>query len=211
VLDISQLTWDNQYVYTNGGSFNPNISSGENFTNQSATMPDINLGAMYFYAKDNYIVNPFLGFAVMHITQPDESFLGVESNLPIRYVLHGGVKININEKIQLLPKFFKLDQLNDNELTISLLGHFYLESFDAYLVFGPTLRNYMTKDLMQVNKDAAILEFGVKYNQYLMLVSYDINTSSLKPISNGRGGVEISFTYTPNLLKANPVPSCPRM
>ena len=61
------------------------------------------------------------------------------------------------------------------------------------------------------NKDAVIIELGVKYTKYTVRASYDINTSSLKAISNGRGGFEVSFTYIPAKLKPNPVPNCPRI
>ena len=122
-------------------------------------------------------------------------------HLPIRFYFHGGTKVNLSEKVQLLPKFIYMKQINDQELTASLLLHYFLKNSDSYLIFGPTYRN----------KDAAIIESGIKKGSYTARVSYDINTSSLKTVSNHRGGFEISLTYVARRSKPNPLANCHRL
>lgn len=199
-VDVNKLTYGNQYTTANNGTFDTNLPSGETFGNVSILNHDINAGFLYYYAKENVRVNPFVGFSAFHLTQPKESFYDYNNRLPIRYYIHGGLKINVNEKIQLLPKAIYMRELNASEHTVSLLLHYYLKD-DTYLIFGPTYRS----------NDAGIIELGLKKGQYTCRVSYDVNTSTLKEVSNHRGGFEISFTYIARRSKPNPLANCPRL
>ena len=164
-------------------------------------IPDINAGFLYYYAKESSRLNPFVGFSAFHITEPTEAFLGGTNKLPSRIYLHGGTKINVNEKVQLLPKVLYMKQVNNQSFTASLLVHYFLKDSDTYLLFGPTYRN----------KDATIIEAGIKKGKYIARVSYDFNTSSLKTASGSRGGFEISLTYVARKSKPNPLANCPRL
>lgn len=199
-INVSSLTFGDQYSGINGGAFVGNTS--ENFSNTSLTVEDINAGFLYYYAKEGSRLNPFIGFSAAHLTQPTESFFsGSDNKLPSRYYIHGGTKINVNEKLQLLPKFLYMTQKNAQSTTATLLVHYFLKNSETYLIFGPTYRT----------NDAAILEFGLKKGNYLARVSYDVNTSGLKTASASRGGFEISLTYTARRSKPNPLANCPRL
>lgn len=200
-INVSSLTFGNQYNSINGGMFDASASSGENFSNSSFAMEDINAGFLYYYAKAGSRLNPFIGYSAAHLTQPAESFFGASNKLPSRSYLHGGVKINVNEKLQLLPKFLYMTQKNAKSTTATLLIHYFLKDSETYLIFGPTIRT----------NDAAILELGLKKGNYLARVSYDVNTSGLKTASASRGGFEISLTYTARRNKPNPLANCPRL
>jgi type IX secretion system PorP/SprF family membrane protein len=200
-VNLNKLTFGNQYTTNNGGGFDSGIPNGEMFSNPNYLIHDINAGFLYYYAKDNSRLNPFIGMSAFHLTQPTETFLASSNKLPIRYYFHGGVKININEKIQLLPKCIYMRQINDREFTATLLLHYFLQDSDTYLIFGPTYRN----------KDAAIIEAGIKKGRYTCRISYDVNTSSLKNVSDHRGGFEISLTYIARKSKPNPLANCPRL
>jgi type IX secretion system PorP/SprF family membrane protein len=199
-VNFGKLTFGNQYTTANGGGFDTGIPTGENYGNTSILNADFNAGFLYYYAKENVRVNPFIGFSAFHLTRPNESFYDKSNRLPIRYYVHGGLKINVNEKIQLLPKLIYMRETNASEYTATLLLHYYLKD-DTYLIFGPTYRS----------KDAGIIEFGLKKGQYTGRVSYDINTSSLKTETNHRGGFEISLTYVARRNKPNPLANCPRL
>ena len=200
-VNLNKLTFGNQYTSANGGGFDPSISNAEIFSNTSIWTHDINAGALYYFAKENARFNPFIGFSAFHLTQPSETFFGATNKLPIRYYLHGGTNININEKIQLMPKFIYMKQINDQEYTATLLLHYFLKNSNSYLILGPTFRS----------KDATIIEGGIKKGNYTARISYDINTSNLKTVSEHRGGFEISLTYISNRNKPNPLANCPRL
>jgi type IX secretion system PorP/SprF family membrane protein len=200
-FDPNRLTFEAQYSPFNGGGFDASISNGESFVRESLIVPDLNAGLLYYYGKQSARINPFIGGSFFHLNQPKESFFSQDNRLPLRWVAHSGVKFNVSEHIQLLGKAMFMGQENARELTYSLHMHYYLSSSDAYLIFGPTIRN----------KDAAIMEAGVRMSNFIFRMSYDLNTSSLRPTSNGRGGVEMSLTYIINKVDPNPIQSCPRI
>lgn len=201
-VDISRLVFHNQYTYANGGGFDNTLSSGENFGGGISTiMHDINAGFIYYYGNESSRFNPFIGFSAFHLTQPEETFFSNDNRLPMRLVGHVGSRINISETVQVEPKALYMKQANAQEITASLIVHYYLKESDAYILAGPTWRR----------QDAAIMEAGIKYNKYICKISYDINTSALNPTTNGRGGFEISLSYIPQKQKPNPVPNCPRL
>lgn len=200
-VNVNKLTFGNQYTTNTGGGFDTGLPTGEVFSNTNFFLANFNAGFIYYYAKEGKRFNPFIGFSAHNITQPNETFFDKTNKLPIRYNIHGGTKINVNHKLQLLPKFLYMRQTNASELTFSLLFHCYLEGSDSYFIIGPTYRN----------NDAAIAEVGIKKGKYICRVSYDFNTSSLKTVSNYRGGFEVSFTYIPTKGKPNPMANCPRL
>lgn len=199
-IKISALTFGDEYSIYNGGTFsNP---TNESFGDANTMNLDVNLGLMYYYAKPENMVNPFGGFTMYHVNRPSESFFGNQDNkLPFRYEGIVGARIVLTNTISLMPKMFVQFQEKATELTYTIIGQFYLKDYDIFLFGGPTYRN----------KDAAIMEIGAKYGNWIGRFSYDINTSSLNPVSNGRGGSEISVTYIFNRPNPNPVPTCPKL
>ncbi|MBD3637103.1 MAG: PorP/SprF family type IX secretion system membrane protein [Crocinitomicaceae bacterium] len=199
-IRISELTFGDEYSAYNGGEFsNP---TQETFGDANQLNLDVNVGIMYYFAKPNARVNPFGGLSVYHVNRPSESFIQDKSNkLPFRYQAIGAARVVITKQIAVIPKVMWQYQEKAQELTFSALGQFYLESYDLFILAGGTYRN----------KDAAIAEVGLKYGQWVGRFSYDINTSSLSGVTNGRGGSEISVTYTFNKPDPNPVPTCPKL
>lgn len=200
-INSSSLTFATQYVKTNGGEFDPGISSGENFVNNGIFKLDMNLGAMYYFSKADNRINPFGGFTFFHVNRPTESFLGEENKLAIRPQIIAGARIIINPKIAITPKLFYQHQDKANEFTYAVASQFYLETYDIFLLGTVIFRN----------EDAAIFEFGAKYGNFIGRLSYDINTSSLNNVSSGRGGTEFSLTYIFSRPNPNPIPTCPKI
>jgi type IX secretion system PorP/SprF family membrane protein len=198
-VDFSQLYFEEQYTTTDGGTFDQSLPTGETFGSSSFWLPDVNAGFVYYYGKDQLRVNPFVGVSAFHLTRPTETFYGVENKLPIRYIAHGGAKVNISEKVQLMPKILYMRQENAQETNYGLMLHYHLRG--AIILFGPTYRS----------ADAFILEGGLKIGSYEAKLGYDFNTSELSDFSDGKGGFEISLTYIPKIFKANPIKNCPRI
>ena len=200
-VDFDKLYFESQYTTTGGGSFDQNLPTGENFGGSNFWIPDVNAGFVYYYGKDQIRVNPFIGASVFHLTQPKETFYATDNKLPLRYKAHAGAKVNISEKIQLMPKVLFMRQRNAQEINYGLMAHYHLGSTGVIVLLGPTLRS----------SDAFILEGGAKFGNYEAKVSYDFNTSSLSDFSDGKGGFEISLTYIPRIFKPNPIKNCPRI
>ena len=200
-VDMNKLSFGDQFSPYNGGGFDPGLPNNESTTVNSYFLFDSNAGMMYYYGKESARVNPFVGVSVRHLNQAKESFFSLDNRLPMHMWFHCGVKVNINERISFLPKGIYMYQKKASEITTTVHVQYYLKKSDAYLIFGPTYRN----------KDAAIVEAGLKYGKFTYLLSYDINTSSLKNVTNSRGGLELSITWINRKLDPNPVKTCPRM
>ncbi|MBK6526612.1 MAG: type IX secretion system membrane protein PorP/SprF [Crocinitomicaceae bacterium] len=137
----------------------------------------MNAGAMYYYAKPTSMINPFGGVSFYHLNNPSESFLGETNKLKIRTEGNLRCQNRDYQQFPVMPKIFSSIR-KATELTYAAQGQFYLSNYDLFLLGGLTYRN----------KDAAIIEFGAKYGNFIGRMSYDINTSSLNDVSRGRGG-----------------------
>jgi type IX secretion system PorP/SprF family membrane protein len=201
-VNFAQLSWDNQYSTVGGGNFDMTMPSGETNGSEKQYLLDITAGAMYYYAKESSRVNPFVGFSAFHLNQPTESFYGYDNKLPIRYVLHVGARVGINERLQLQPRFLYMWQTNDHEIVYGLQANIFLQNSDSYLIVGPSFRSA---------KDAFIMEVGLKKGPFTYRMSYDVNTSTLKPATNNRGGIEFSVIYIAKRKTPVVAPNCPRL
>ena len=187
-VNISNLTFDNQYSTANGGGFDPSIASTESFQKTSSFSPELNFGVYYYNTNLEKKIKPYIGMSGMHLTTPLESFLQIKNSMPWKYVAVGGAKIKINELLNIEPSILFMQQTNVHEINIGAIGYYYMAGSNAYFLMGAYYRNH----------DAIILNTGFLYKEYVLRLSYDVNTSSLFAYSKGRGGFEISITYKKN-------------
>lgn len=203
-IDYDGFTWGSQFENNaEGGHFNKGINSGESIDRKNIFKPDFNFGAMYFYGRPDSKFNPFLGITIFHLSHPKESFLGNDSRLPLRYLLHAGTRIKVNNTIDVLPKIYWQMQGIAQEFTFSGEVDYFLEKPSLYLIGALTYRL----------KDAIIFEVGGKWKGWAARISYDFNVSKLTPYSQGRGATELSITY---IIPAKQKPAttlltCPRL
>ena len=208
-VNMDKLLFRNQYTRTNSIGFDPGLPSGEILENTSIFLPELNAGLLYYFSSDKAFVNPFAGFSVFHLTQPNESFFNNENKLPRRYVMHGGAKINISPIIQFTPQMLYMGQRNSREITMSIVGNYYFRSQDIWAFGGATYRIFHLNEFS--TGDAIVALMGIKHGRYIYRFSYDINTSSLSNISRGKGGFELSITYIGGRLLPDIKPNCPRL
>lgn len=127
----------------------------------------------------------FVGFAVHHITEPDEGFVS-ESRMPRKFTVHAGGVINLGKKTRrndhtatLSPNILFMQQANFQELNYGLY-------FNKYpFVGGMWFRQSFN------NADALVFLVGVQASMFKIGYSYDVTLSKL---TNATGGAhEISF------------------
>jgi type IX secretion system PorP/SprF family membrane protein len=200
-VEYNIYTFDSQYTTTNGGGFDKSLSTNENLVSRNIYQPQVNAGLMYFFAKQQSRINPFLGYSVFNLLQPKETFFGFNNNVPIRHYINTGVRLNVSELLYFIPKVLVMVQKNAYEQTYALDMGYYMKHDDIYLLAGATYRNM----------DAGVLYIGARKNNYIAKIGYDINTSSLKDASHQRGAFEISFTYMAKKKKADVIRNCPRL
>lgn len=195
----NKLQFGSQYSPILG--FNPAAPSGENFGKTSATAFDANFGMVYFNGDPNTRLNPFGGVSVYHLTRPQDPFLtGGNSRLPMRLDVHGGVRIKLDEKLDLTPQAIYIRQGNAHETAAGVYAQYLLQNFSD-LLFGATYRV----------QDALIPFVGFHINDFTFGLSYDINVSQLRTASEGRGGLELSLSYIRHKKIQDPRFICPRL
>lgn len=179
--------------------------TSEIFTNKqvSVNYVDINAGIFYNGSTNGYN-NFYFGASMYHINRPKESFKGGEYLLSARTTLQAGGKIPIGAY-----NYFHI-----------AANHSMQGKAHNTVVGGAFAYNVNQNEDDPVNiylgswyrfNDAVIPYIGLEFKGVLIGASYDANTSSLKPASNTRGGMEISLIFIkkpgdPDAKKLN----CPR-
>ena len=179
-----RLIFDNQF---NGTNFDSDLPSMESFDRLNRWLPEVALGFTYYDKDKAKTYHPYAGLSVFHLTQPNESFLNSEkSKLPLRWAINAGSKVEINDLLVLDPSALFMLQGKSVELNFGMLAYYKLQNTNYDVLGGLSYRN----------RDAVIVHAGVKHNQNVYRVSYDINTSPLNEYTNGRGAIEFSVVYS---------------
>lgn len=200
-VEYSALTFESQWSAANGGSFDRSLASNEPFVAQAFFQEVVNFGALYFYAKQQSRINPFLGFSAFNLTSPKDAFLLSNTRLPRRYYLHGGVRVNVSETFYVIPKMLIYTQAKVVQQTYALDAGYYFKGEKFFALAGYTFRK----------NDASVIYAGLKKDNYIIKISYDFNTSGLRTISKTRGAYELSFTWLGRKAKSGEIKSCPRL
>lgn len=213
-INFSALMWDNQY---DGNSFNQALSPNEPDITNNHSYPDFGAGMQWAYSKGEMFAtanNQFfanVGISVFHINSPNVSFYSTaKDNLPLKITGHGALQMGINNsKYSLEPSFEYVQQSSLKDIVAGLLMRIKLQDESKYTGFvkgaALSLGSYYRIG------DAVIPAIQLEIAEYALGVSYDINTSALKAVSQGRGGFEISIRYNnPNPFTGKPTTKTPR-
>jgi len=189
-MRTNSFTFDSQY---NNGIFDSDIPSGEIFERETRFMPEVNIGFSYVNNNTNSNYRPHGGIAVSHLTHPKSNFLaeGDVTRLPLRYLLHGGCFIDINENFMLEPITMFMVQRKAYEINAGLRAYNYIHDLGMTIISGVNYRH----------KDAIIPNVGVIYNSFIYRVSYDFTISPISKFNRYRGGLEFSLTFYKTISK----------
>jgi type IX secretion system PorP/SprF family membrane protein len=190
------LLFDNQY---SSGTFNAELPSAETFVRFNKTMPEFNYGIYYEYTDDSKRYHPYAGISIFHITSPKESILveSTDSKLPRRFAFNGGSKFNITKQFDLNAKALYMMQGTARELVLGFLANYRLQgqSIGSYSMKEQSLQFFFGGNYR--HQDAVGIILGLQYDVLRYKVSYDITTSTLNSVNNGRGAIEFSMVFQP--------------
>lgn len=196
-----KLTFGNQWNPVTG--FNPNQNSNE-VINKNSSAFDMGAGAFFFDAMPGQLINAFGGFSVSHLTRPKDDFFASdeEAVIPMRYTVHGGMRIRVNDEFSITPNALFLSQGTATEAMIGAYGQ---------KKVGP-----VTDFMLGVNyrfNDAVAPFVGFTHKSFMLGTSYDINTSDLGKLANGANSFEISLSYIGRKAVKTPEVEfvCPRL
>ncbi len=205
-LSNTSLRWGNQY---NGNVFDPALSSGEiNNDFNTFYFGDFSAGILWNYqkvetnivAKDQLIANA--GAALFKINKPEQKFYSYTAeNLYSRLVLHADMYIGLKySNIAVLPSILFIKQGLSTEFNFGGMLRYMIREESRYT--GIIKESAVLFGCYYRLGDALIPSFMFEIANFAFGISYDINISSLKVASGGRGGIEISLRYiNPNPFK----------
>ncbi len=181
-FDRSKLSFGDQWNPITG--YNPGAPSAEALSRNNSTVFDIGAGALYFDAQPGTKANFYAGFSASHLTKPEDKFSATgDEDFPMRYTLHGGLRIAVNETFSLTPNVLYLSQGSAREKMLGVYGQ-YRVTGNTDLMFGA---NYRIED--------AVSPFlGFTHKNFMMGLSYDVNISDLGKMANGSNGFEITLS-----------------
>lgn len=205
-LDRSKITTNSQF---DGTAYNPALADGETFINPRYSAADASVGASFnssFGQDEKHSL--YFGAAYHHISRPKNSFyLSADAALHPKFVFSGGVKYNIDDLTYFSLQADHSQQGNFNETIGGALYSFKLEGTPENPLYTLHLGAFLRW------KDALIPVVKIDYNPFSVAISYDVNVSTLKTVSQGRGGFELSISYVGFIERANSSKNrilCPR-
>lgn len=180
-------------------TFGDMIDAKRGFVYQSAeTYTSIKHGGFDFSGGIlGYSKHYFVGFAVNHITQPDEGFI-LSGKLPMKMTGHAGAIIPLdrsrNSESYISPNILYQQQGDFRQLNLGL-----------YLAKGPIVGG-----LWYRNRDSFIALIGFQQNQFKFGYSYDVTISKLANATAGAHEIscQIVFECKPKKKRYRTV-SCP--
>jgi type IX secretion system PorP/SprF family membrane protein len=195
-INRSKITTNSQY---SGTSYNSGLSNGENFGKPSYGFFDGTVGLSYnSQIGEQEDDNMYLGIAYHHFNKPKNIsfYTDVNTELKAKWVASAGIRMSTNDYAYITFEGDYSKQTSTQEIIGGLMYTLKLDDPDnpQKLIHGGVY--------MRLN-DAIIPVAKIETKPLAIAVSYDINISSLKRASTGRGGFELSLTYQKFLDRNN--------
>jgi type IX secretion system PorP/SprF family membrane protein len=187
-VNQSKMTTNNQF---DGTGFNGSLSNGENLSGSRYGYFDGSAGiSLNSQISENPNDNIYLGLAYHHFNRPGKASFYSDATVEIKpkWVASGGVRMKLTDYtfFTLETEYSKQDE--NMELISGSLFSYKLDDPDnaKYILnFGSYFR-WKDAIIPVARLDCKPLSFGL---------SYDINISSLRQATRGRGGFEASISY----------------
>ena len=178
----------------------------ENIPSYSKRFFDFSLGMVHEQEIEQNI-SILSGISIFHINTPNQSFFeNTNVDLKKNNKIHSSIIYYYKQNIQIKPGFYYSQQGAVKEF-----------------VFGANLNYLLTKykrDIIVIRaaihnryNDAVIPSLGLKIDNFDIMASYDINTSSLVSASEYKGGFEFSIIYNwekDKKISNKPLIVCPK-
>jgi len=201
--DISKYSFNEQFDLGNKESmFNNNLPNFESGYSKSIAFFDLNAGAFWNCILSN-AVSTQIGYTAMHITRPNRSFKLIKSDTTqfgMRNVIQVGAIIALGQSTKFKPNILDMYEKGASEF----LAGGNLEQAISNPVFKAVYVGAMFRYGWKPSKDSVVKAgtfdassaiVGVKWKNFDLGFSYDMNISNLKKATNMRGAWEISLIY----------------
>lgn len=188
-IDVSGLIFDSQY---NGIEVDPTLTSGETLSGATGYKPDLGVGLLY-QAITSDRVNMYYGVSYQHILSPKLVLLNnADHRLSPKITGHFGMQLEANRTIRLLPSGLYQWQGSAHQLQLGSYVMFVMDEWNGIetcFSLGAWAR------VAKTTPDAAIFAARIDFQGVTIGMSYDVNISNLRTVSNSRGSYELSVKY----------------
>lgn len=186
-FDPTKLKFDDQFV---NGAYSPTNPTRQTFSNTNVIYWDAAVGMKYSSATAGD-VRYYIGAAYFHFTQPKVAFDPANDiRLNKKVVINAGISTPTSETDRLIVCIDGFMQGGNNQ---GQGGFIYKHDIvqedddDAFSLSGGVMYRW---------NDAVIPVVKLDYFNWAVGVTYDVNVSKLKSASNGRGGFELTLSYS---------------
>jgi type IX secretion system PorP/SprF family membrane protein len=190
--------WGSQY---NGLNYDASINPSEVLNNSSFNYFDAGAGVLYSYGSGGGYMNQNInrklnaGFAVYHINRPNYSYYETE-NERLHMRISGFVNAEIgiaNTRGSILPGIYYQRQKTAQEVYFGANYKYNLHEGSRHTGFTRPIALYI--GIFARYRDALVGKVMFEYDQFSAGFGYDINVSSLSPVSRTRGGFELFLRF----------------
>ncbi|MCO5232404.1 MAG: PorP/SprF family type IX secretion system membrane protein [Chitinophagales bacterium] len=193
-LDISQLYFESQFNPAING-FDMTLPNLESFNTESFTRINMHTG-IFWSSNFSSLLSAYAGVSAFNLMRPKDSFFSADSERKLKFHGHGGLTINLNDKIMLNPNGIFMSQYN--------LMNWVVGSQFSYNLSGKN--PYETSVFVGAWYDgggAIIGSAGVQLKGLQLTLSYDRTISDLSNANNGFGAFETSIIYQSSPINNN--------
>ena len=156
----------------------------ESFYNNTISFFDMNIGAAFM--TSNFIASA----SIYHLNKPNQTFSSTkQEKLEHKHVIYFSYIEPYNSKLILYPELYYFQQQENRSFVLGTNISYKINNTDLKL------------GVYNRYGDAFFVNLGIIKDNLELLISYDVNTSSLYAASNRVGAFEFSITYGWNKKK----------
>ena len=204
-VDATKMTLDNQYI---AGQYSASNPTGETIDFSRVSHFDLGAGVSFNSTAGNRKqVNYYFGGAAYHVTKPKEAFdNSAFIRLNTRFTGNLGIRWRITDEYGVI---FHANYTNQSPYAETILGGLVSWRPPAGSVSGNMKTFSAYAGAFYRFKDAVIPTLKIDYKTYSFTASYDVTTSSLRPVGSGKGGWEFSIYARGESKKVANQNACP--
>ncbi len=199
--DNETMEWASQYDPTSVDGHNAAFASGEPMSFSNINYGEVSAGLLWTYNKSSATLSSNdakkvqLGIALYHINRPKQTYFeGIDKRLFMKMAVHFTSFIGFtNSNFALVPSAVWYRQGPCNEILAGTLFRFNLNGASKYTSF--VRETALSIGAYYRVNDAVIAAAQFEWKNFLLGVSYDVNTSGLSSASKYAGGLEVALRY----------------
>lgn len=186
-FDPGKLKFDDQFV---NGAYSPTNPTRQTFSNTNVLYWDAAVG-MKYSSETTGDIRYYIGAAYFHFTQPKVAFdQSYDIRLNKKVVLNAGLSAPTSETDRVILYVDGFKQGGNNQWQGGFLyKHDMVQEDDDFTCS-------LSGGVMYRWNDAVIPVLKLDYYNWAVGVTYDANVSKLRSASKGRGGFELTLSYS---------------